>query len=59
MENINDNSWTKLNGFVENGVYNPEDKFQFIRDGYYCVDKDSSEDLIVFNRTVSLKSSFK
>ena len=59
LENINDNSWTKLNGFVENGVYNPEDKFQFIRDGYYCVDKDSSEDLIVFNRTVSLKSSFK
>ena len=37
-----------------------EDKFQFVRNGYFCVDrKDSGEDHLVFNRIVSLKSSFK
>ena len=36
------------------------DKFQFMRNGYYCVDtKDSKEDALVFNRIVPLKSSFK
>jgi glutaminyl-tRNA synthetase len=34
------------------------DKFQFIRKGYFCVDKDSSGDKIIFNRTVSLKDSW-
>ena len=32
-------------------------KFQFQRIGYFCVDKDTTEDHIVFNRTVSLKAS--
>ena len=59
LENINENSWTKLNGYIENGVYQEGDAFQLIRDGYYCVDKTSNEELVVFNRTVSLKSSFK
>ena len=53
------NSWKKLEGFVEDGSYSELDRFQFIRDGYYAVDKDSSDDLLVFNRIVSLKSSFK
>jgi glutaminyl-tRNA synthetase len=36
------------------------DGFQFVRDGFYCVDsKDSRPDKLVFNRVVSLKSSFK
>ncbi len=36
------------------------DSFQFVRNGYYCVDsKDSTPDKLVFNRIVSLKSSFK
>ena len=36
------------------------DKYQFMRNGYYCVDtKDSKENALVFNRVVSLKSSFK
>ncbi len=36
------------------------DKFQFVRNGFYCVDaKDSKPDTLVFNRIVSLKSSFK
>ncbi|SDB15925.1 glutamine--tRNA ligase/YqeY domain fusion protein [Eubacterium oxidoreducens] len=36
------------------------DSFQFVRHGFYCVDaKDSKPDALVFNRIVSLKSSFK
>ena len=36
------------------------DSFQFVRNGYFCIDAhDSSEDNLVFNRIVSLKSSFK
>jgi glutaminyl-tRNA synthetase len=34
------------------------DKFQFLRKGYFCVDKDSSPGKIIFNRTVSLKDSW-
>ena len=35
------------------------ESFQFVRQGYFCVDyKDSKEDALVFNRIVSLKSSF-
>lgn len=38
----------------------PMDSFQFVRNGYFCVDsKDSTEEKLVFNRIVSLKSSFK
>lgn len=37
-----------------------QDKFQFVRNGYFCVDeKDTTDDRLVFNRIVSLKSSFK
>ena len=36
------------------------DRFQFVRKGYFCVDyKDTTEDQLVFNRIVSMKSSFK
>ena len=34
------------------------DTFQFMRQGYFCVDKDSTSDNIIFNRTVALKDSF-
>lgn len=38
----------------------PMDSFQFIRHGYFCVDsKDSSQEHLVFNRIVSLKSSYR
>jgi glutaminyl-tRNA synthetase len=33
--------------------------YQFIRKGYFCLDKDSANDKLVFNRTVTLKDSFK
>ena len=41
-------------------VAKPGDSFQFMRQGYFCVDnKDSSAEHLVFNRSVSLKDSFK
>jgi glutaminyl-tRNA synthetase len=35
-----------------------EDKFQFLRLGYFCKDKNSTEDKLVFNRTVTLKDTY-
>ena len=38
----------------------PYDGYQFVRQGFFCLDaKDSREDSLVFNRIVSLKSSYK
>ncbi len=36
-----------------------ERNYQFIRNGYFCLDKDSKPGNLVFNRTVTLKDSFK
>jgi glutaminyl-tRNA synthetase len=36
----------------------PSDKFQFQRLGYFCVDYDSTDSKLVFNRTVSLKDTW-
>jgi glutaminyl-tRNA synthetase len=49
------------NAYIEHHLLNAEvgAKFQFIRHGYFCVDKDSKPDALVFNRTVTLKDSFK
>lgn len=50
------------NCFVEPSIETAKkgERFQFMRNGYFCVDtKDSTEDKLVFNRIVSLKSSFK
>lgn len=48
------------NCLLEGGFENakPGDTFQFMRNGYFCVDKDSIEDKLVFNRTVALNSSW-
>lgn len=45
---------------VESGLkgVKPGDKFQFMRQGYFCVDKDSTDEKLVFNRTVGLKDSW-
>ena len=47
--------------FIEPHLQNaePGESFQFIRNGYFCVDKDSKPGKLVFNRTVTLKDSFK
>lgn len=61
LERINPNSWQKAVGFIENYKNNFEvgEKFQFIRDGYFVVDKESKDDNLIFNRIVALKSSVK
>ena len=61
--NLNPNSLTVLKDcYVEPNIADvkPEDKFQFVRQGYFCADlKDYTKEKPVFNRIVSLKSSFK
>ena len=60
--NLNPNSKTITTAYVEPKLMaaKPYDSFQFMRNGYYCVDcKDSKEGQPVYNRIVSLKSSFK
>jgi glutaminyl-tRNA synthetase len=62
LEKVNPHSLEVLNGFVETNMkeVQPQDKFQFFRHGYFNVDpKLTSAEKIVFNRIVSLKSSFK
>ncbi len=63
LEQINPTSLTINNGFVEvtalEGV-KKNDRLQFIRNGFFCVDsKYSTDEKLVFNRIVPLKSSFK
>ena len=60
IERMNPNSLVKLEGFVEASLKDtkPLDRFQFIRNGYYCTDKLSNKDNLIFNRTCPLKSSF-
>ncbi|MDY4950511.1 MAG: glutamine--tRNA ligase/YqeY domain fusion protein [Clostridium cadaveris] len=62
LENINPNSLNVLHGYVEPLMRDAKkgDAFQFFRHGYFNVDsKYTTEDKLVFNRIVSLKSSFK
>ncbi len=60
--NLNPNSLTVLKDcYVEPALADAKayDSFQFVRQGFFCVDaKDSKEDALVFNRIVSLKSSY-
>ncbi|MBQ6875641.1 MAG: glutamine--tRNA ligase/YqeY domain fusion protein [Lachnospiraceae bacterium] len=60
--NLNPNSLVVVEGLVEPDLAKAEagEKFQFVRNGFFCVDtKDSKPGKPVFNRIVSLKSSFK
>ena len=61
--NVNPNSLTVIKeAYVEPELekYDKEDSFQFMRTGYFCLDsKDSTKEHMVFNRIVSLKSSYK
>ncbi|WP_144552780.1 glutamine--tRNA ligase/YqeY domain fusion protein [Bacillus sp. X1(2014)] len=62
LDNVNPNSMQVLQGFVEPNMKEsrPQEKFQFFRHGYFNVDpKHTTVDKLVFNRIVSLKSSFK
>lgn len=62
LERINPNSLT----VCPNSIFEPivkdakvEDKYQFLRHGYFCVDKNSSNGKLIFNRIVPLKDSWK
>ena len=58
---LNPDSLTVLKDCLVEGSFKnakPGDVFQFMRQGYFCVDKDSTEDNMIINRTVDLKSSW-
>ena len=60
--NLNPNSLIEVSAYVEPELMKAtgSDKYQFVRNGFYCADiHDSKEGAPVFNRIVSLKSSFK
>ncbi len=60
-DNLNPDSLTVLNGCkVDADLKGAKvrDTFQFMRQGYFCLDEDSTPDNIIFNRTVALKDSF-
>ena len=61
IDRFNDDSWMVKNGFVEQALRNskPQEKFQFMRNGYFNVDTDTNNEEIVFNEIVPLKSSYK
>jgi glutaminyl-tRNA synthetase len=60
MEFINPDSLEVITGFIEPSLKTakPGDRFQFQRIGYFCVDKDSTDEKLVFNRTVGLRDSW-
>jgi len=57
---INPDSLKVVKGFAEPSIIKAslEDRFQFIRKGYYCLDRDSSAGKLIFNRTVTLKDGW-
>ena len=62
LEHLNPDSVVVVeNAKIESGLKDakPGDKFQFMRQGYFCVDRDSTPEKLVFNRTVGLKDSWK
>jgi len=60
LDFLNPDSLKVITAKVEQSLKNvkPMDRFQFERKGYFCVDKDSKPDKIVFNRIVTLKDSW-
>jgi len=61
LEFVNPNSLQVITGYLEPSLKDAknEDKFQFQRLGYFTVDKDSTAEKIVFNRTVALKDTWE
>ena len=60
MEFVNPDSLKVITGFLEPSLKEAkvEDRFQFQRIGYFCVDPDSTAEKLVFNRTVGLRDSW-
>ena len=59
-EYINPNSLEVIKGYLEPSLISAKngERFQFQRLGYYCVDKDSSAQKLVFNKTVGLRDTW-
>lgn len=59
-DNLNPDSLVVANGYVEKALADCKAgaKYQFMRNGYFCKDKDSTDNTAVFNRTVALRDSF-
>lgn len=60
LQFINPESMKVVHGFAESALKDakPEDKFQFQRLGYFTLDRDSTSDKYIFNRTVSLRDTW-
>ena len=61
VDKLNPDSLVTLKGVVEPALQSaaPGERYQFMRQGYFCADLDSTSDRPVFNRTVGLKDSYK
>jgi len=61
VDKLNPDSLVTLKGVVEPALQGaaPGERYQFLRQGYFCADLDSTPDRPVFNRTVGLKDSYK
>jgi glutaminyl-tRNA synthetase len=61
LDRFNDDSWHVKKGFVEAALKDtkPQDRYQFVRNGYFNVDDDSTQENLIFNEIVPLKSSYK
>ncbi|MEI6346706.1 MAG: glutamine--tRNA ligase/YqeY domain fusion protein [Bacteroidota bacterium] len=57
LDDMNPDSMTVIEGYIEPALIDesPLTKYQFERIGYFCIDKDSTSEKLVFNRTVTLK----
>jgi len=60
IDYLNPDSLTIVNGFIEKNIEKEKSVkyYQFERTGYFCIDKDSTDDKLVFNKTVGLKHNF-
>lgn len=60
IENLNPDSLKVVNALIEPSVAvaRPGDHFQFVRQGYFTIDPDTTADRLVFNRTVTLKDTW-
>lgn len=60
LEFLNPNSLNVVKAFVEPSLQTTKvgDRFQFQRLGYFCVDKDTSKDQLIFNKTVGLRDTW-
>lgn len=59
-EYLNPDSLKLVKGYAEPSLRTASlhDRFQFLRKGYYCLDKDATSDKLIFNRTVTLKDGW-